>query len=80
MIIDEFLFSLKLITALGCGLVAGILYAFSTSVMQALARLPAPQGITAMQSINVAMINPLLFMGAFFGLRSGRSLLAVEVE
>ena len=66
MIIDEFLFSLKLITALGCGLVAGILYAFSTSVMKALGRLPAPQGIAAMQSINVAVINPL-FMGAFFG-------------
>ena len=64
--IDELLSTLTLITALGCGLVAGILYAFSTSVMQALARLPAPQGITAMQSINVAMINPL-FMGSFFG-------------
>ena len=64
--IDELLSTLTLITALGCGLVAGILYAFSTSVMQALARLPAPQGITTTQSINVAMINPLL-MGAFFG-------------
>ena len=65
--IDELLSTLTLITALGCGLVAGILYAFSTAGMQALARIPAPQGITAMQSINVAMINPLLFMGAFFG-------------
>ena len=64
--IDELLFTLTLITALGCGLVAGILYAFSTSVMKALARLPAAQGITAMQSINVTVINPW-FMGAFFG-------------
>lgn len=64
--IDELLSTLTLITALGCELVAGILYAFSTSVMQALARLPAPQDITAIQSINVAMINPL-FMGVFFG-------------
>ncbi len=64
--IDELLFALTLITALGCGLVAGILYAFSTSVMKALARLPAAQGVAAMQSINVVVINPL-FMGAFFG-------------
>ena len=64
--IDELLFTLTLITALGCGLVAGILYAFSTSVMKALARLPAAQGIAAMQSINITVINPL-FMGAFFG-------------
>ena len=65
--IDELLFTLTLITALGCGLVAGILYAFSTSVMKALARLPAAQGIAAMQSINITVINPL-FMGAFFGI------------
>ena len=64
--IDELLFTLTLITALGCGLVAGILFAFSTSVMKALARFPAPQGIAAMQSINVAVFNPW-FMGAFFG-------------
>ena len=64
--IDELLFTLTLITALGCGLVAGILYAFSTSVIKALARLPSAQGIAAMQSINVAVFNPW-FMGAFFG-------------
>ncbi len=64
--IEELLFTLTLITALGCGLVAGILFAFSTSVMQALARLPAAQGIAAMQSINVVVINPW-FMGAFLG-------------
>ena len=56
--INELLFTLTLITALGCGLVAGILYAFSSSVMKALARLPSAQGIAAMQSINVAVFNP----------------------
>ena len=65
--IDELLFTLTLITALGCGLVAGMLFVFSTSVMKALARLPAAQGIAAMQSINITVINPL-FMGAFFGI------------
>jgi uncharacterized membrane protein len=36
--------------------------------MPALARLPAPQGIAAMQSINVAAITPS-FMAALFGTR-----------
>ena len=52
--------------ALGAGLVAGIFFAFSTFVMRALARLPPEQGIAAMQSINIAVINPL-FMAAFLG-------------
>jgi uncharacterized membrane protein len=52
--------------ALGCGLVAGAFFAFSTFVMKALARLPAPQGIAAMQSINVAVITPS-FMTALVG-------------
>ena len=34
--------------------------------MKALARLPPAQGLAAMQSINVVVINPL-FMGALFG-------------
>jgi uncharacterized membrane protein len=64
--IDGWLFILTLVTALGCGLVAGFFFAYSVSVMQALARLPAAQGIAAMQSINVVVINPV-FMGALFG-------------
>ena len=63
---DDLLFTLTLITALGCGLVAGMLFVFSSSVMKALDRLPPAQGIAAMQSINVVVINPW-FMGAFFG-------------
>jgi uncharacterized membrane protein len=60
------LFSLKLIAALGCGLAAGVFFAFSTFVMPALARLQPAQGIVAMQSINITAINPL-FMTALFG-------------
>jgi len=59
-------FGLTLISALGCGLIAGAFFAFSTFVMQALERLPAPQGIAAMQSINITVINPW-FLGAFLG-------------
>jgi uncharacterized membrane protein len=59
-------FVLKLLAALGCGLVAGVFFAFSTFVMPALARLQSAQGIAAMQSINITAINPL-FMLALFG-------------
>jgi len=57
---------LTLFAALGCGLMAGLFFAFSVSVMKALARLPPAEGIAAMQSINVAILNPL-FGAAFFG-------------
>jgi uncharacterized membrane protein len=65
-ITDGLIFLLTLIGALGCGLMAGLFFAFSVSVMKALARLPADQGIAAMQSINVAIISPV-FLAAFFG-------------
>ena len=58
--------SLISVTAIGAALVAGIFYAFSTFVMQALGRLVPREGIAAMQSINVVVINPLFFL-AFFG-------------
>jgi uncharacterized membrane protein len=61
-----FVFGLTLISALGSGLIAGVFFAFSAFVMRALVRLPATQGIAAMQSINVAVINPW-FMGPFLG-------------
>ena len=57
---------LVIIGAIGSGLVAGAFFAFSTFVMKALAKLPAPMGIAAMQSINVYAPNPL-FMLALFG-------------
>ncbi len=51
---------------LGCGLVAGIFFAFSSFVMSALGRLPAKEGIAAMQAINITVLNPWFF-AAFFG-------------
>ena len=51
---------------LGAGLVAGIFFAFSSFIMKALARLPSAQGIAAMQSINVIVLNPT-FLGVFIG-------------
>ena len=64
--VNQLLFAVTLFAALGCGLVAGVFFAFSTFVMKALSRLPHGEGIAAMQSINVAALNRW-FMGAFFG-------------
>jgi len=69
-IVDDFLFTLTLVTALGCGLIAGLFFAFSVAVMQALARLPAAGGIAAMQSINTVILNPL-FLSVFLGTATG---------
>ena len=63
---DGFLFVLTLFAALGCALMAGAFFAFSSFVMPALRRLPATQGIAAMQSINVLAVTPI-FMTALFG-------------
>ena len=60
------LLALEIAAALGSALVAGIFYAFSTFVMRGLGRLPPDQGIAAMNSINVTVLNPLFF-AAFFG-------------
>jgi uncharacterized membrane protein len=72
---DRLLFALTLLSTLGCGLIGGVFFAFSSFVMNALARLPAAQGIAAMQSINVVVINPL-FMTAFLGTAAACVLLA----
>jgi uncharacterized membrane protein len=64
--VEQLLFGLALVAALGCGLIAGVFFAFSTFVMTALARRPSAEGIAAMQSINVVVLNPM-FLGAFLG-------------
>jgi len=64
--VDQLILALTLLSALGCGLVAGAFFAFSSFVMKALARLPPAQGIAAMQSINVVVLNPW-FLGVFVG-------------
>lgn len=54
------------IALLGSALIGGVFFTFSSFVMKALARVPSAEGIAAMQSINVVVINPS-FMGAFMG-------------
>ena len=61
--VDGLLLPVTFFAALGCGLIAGVFFAFSNFVMKALDR---TQGISAMQSINVLVLNPL-FLGIFVG-------------
>lgn len=68
---------LALTAVLGTGVIGGVFFAFSSFVMRALGRLPAAQGLSAMQSINVVVINPY-FLGAFLG-TAGISLAAMVV-
>jgi len=59
---EDMIVTLALIVALtaaaiASGLVAGIFFAFSTFIMTAFARIPAEQGIAAMNSINVTIVR-----------------------
>jgi len=67
---------LTAVAELGCALVSGVFFAFSTLVMKALSRLPAPQGIAAMQAINRAALTPV-FLALFLG--TGAACAAVAV-
>ena len=55
-----------LLCALGCGLNAGVFFAFSTFVMAGLAQLAPGDGINAMKAINVKAVTPV-FMSLLFG-------------
>jgi len=74
---SKLLFVLTLLSALGCGLIGGVFFAFSTFVMRALAALPPAQGIAAMKSVNIAVLNPM-FLGVFLGTAVSCVLLAVS--
>ncbi|MFQ5973889.1 MAG: DUF1772 domain-containing protein [Alphaproteobacteria bacterium] len=73
---NELISTVAVSTTLGAALVAGIFFAFSTFVMTALSRLLPEQGIAAMQSINVAVLNPWFF-AVFFGTALGSIALAL---
>ncbi len=64
--VQSSIFALELLAALGCGVIGGVFFGFSTFVMKALARLPTAEGIAAMQHINVVVLNAW-FLGVFLG-------------
>ncbi|KVO50823.1 hypothetical protein WJ77_21950 [Burkholderia ubonensis] len=53
-------------SAIGCGLKAGVYFAFSTFVMTSLGRLAPEAGVAAMNAINVDIVRSL-FMPVFLG-------------
>lgn len=74
--IDGPYFVLTVLGAVTCGLVAGVFIGFSTFVMRGLAALPSPQGIAAMNAINVTAVRPP-FMAVFMGATGVSVVLAV---
>jgi uncharacterized membrane protein len=58
--------ALTVSAAVGAGIVAGVLFAFSTFVMHALDEQPASSSIATMQAINRGAPNPM-FMVALLG-------------
>ena len=73
---NKLLFALTLFSALGCWLMAGVFFAFSTFVMKALAWIKPEQGIAAMQSIDAAVPSSLFGM-TFIGTAAACAALAV---
>ena len=53
-------------SAVGCGLLAGLYFAFSTFIMTALGRIGQVPGIMAMNAINTTIVQSL-FMPIFLG-------------
>ena len=77
-IVENLRLPLILLATIGSGLTGGIFYAFSTFVMQALAKQPSAQGIATMQAINITVINPW-FMLAFFAPAVAGILLSISL-
>jgi uncharacterized membrane protein len=53
-------------SALGCGLLAGLYFAFSAFIMTALGRIQQAHGVSAMNAINATIVQSL-FMPMFVG-------------
>ena len=75
---NNLIYGLTLYSALGSGLMAGVFFIFSNTIMASLAQLPVSQGITAMQHINRIILNPLFFI-VFLGTAVATFLLAANL-
>ncbi|MBN8987313.1 MAG: DUF1772 domain-containing protein [Rhizobiales bacterium] len=62
--------------AIGCGLLAGLYFAFSAFIMTALGRIGQVPGIMAMNAINIVIVQSL-FMPLFLGTTLASLLLAI---
>lgn len=64
--------------AIGCGLMAGVYFAFSAFVMTSLGRIDQASGVAAMNAINVDIVRSL-FMPFFLGTTLASVVLAVVI-
>src|SRR5262245_27127524 len=62
--------------AIGCGLLAGVYFAFSTFIMTALSRIDQAHGVAAMNSVNSTILRSP-FIALFFGTTLASLVLAV---
>ena len=72
---DMFITPLLWFCAIGCGIIGGLFFAFSTFTMRALEGIDRAAGIAAMNAINVVILRSL-FMPVFFGTTLGALALA----
>jgi uncharacterized membrane protein len=63
-------------SAVGCGLLAGLYFAFSTFIMTALGRIEQVHGVSAMNAINATILRSL-FMPFFVGTTLASLVLAI---
>lgn len=63
---DPFWIGVLVLAAVGSGLIGGLFFIFSNTVMTAFDRLPAAHAVAAMSSINRVILNPWFFL-SFFG-------------
>jgi uncharacterized membrane protein len=63
-------------SAIGCGLLAGLYFAFSAFIMTSLGRIGPSAGIAAMNAINVDIVRSL-FIPLYFGTTLAGAVLAV---
>jgi uncharacterized membrane protein len=66
--------AITFVAALGTGLVGGLFFVFSVTIMAALGKLSPATGIAAMQSINVTIVN-----GAFLSVFMGTAMTCVAL-
>ena len=70
------LFVATVAAIVGSALIGGIFFAFSNFIMKALERVPSAEGMLAMQTINVTVLNRW-FLGVFMGMAILSLILAV---
>jgi uncharacterized membrane protein len=63
--IERLQFGATVLAVLGSGLIGGVFFSFAAFMLKAIARLPVPQAIGAMQSITRAIKNSV-FLAVFF--------------